>query len=73
MNVKTTYEPSDREQVMRETARVRNRMRQLAIADIRHTEQYERTLQSLGWTSLQRWFPNFLFVTPIGVLRGAKP
>ncbi|MGB8478148.1 MAG: class I SAM-dependent methyltransferase [Acidobacteriaceae bacterium] len=64
---------ADREQVIREIARVLKPGGQLAIADIRHTGQYERALQSLGWTSVNRWFPNFLFVTPTRVLRGIKP
>ena len=65
--------PADRKQVMLEIARVLKPGGQLAIADIRHTGQYARTLRSLGWTNVQRWFPNFLFVTPTRVLRGAKP
>jgi arsenite methyltransferase len=64
---------ADREQVIQEIARVLKPGGQLAIADIRHTGQYKRTLQSLGWTALRRWFPNFLFVTPTRVLRGTKP
>lgn len=64
---------ADREQVIQEIARVLKPGGQLAIADIRHTGQYERALRSLGWTSLKRWFPNFLFVTPTRVLRGTKP
>jgi ubiquinone/menaquinone biosynthesis C-methylase UbiE len=64
---------ADREQVTQEIARVLKPGGQLGIPDIRHTGQYERALQYLGWAGLQRCFPNFLFVTPTPVLRGTKP
>lgn len=67
------HKASDRDRIVREIARVLKSGGQLAIADIRHTGQYERILRSLGWTDLRRWFPNFLFVTPTRVLRGRKP
>jgi arsenite methyltransferase len=64
---------TDRDRVVREIARVLKPSGQVAIADIRNTRQYERTLRNLGWTSIERWFPNFLFVTPTRVLRATKP
>jgi arsenite methyltransferase len=64
---------SDREQIIREINRVLKPGGQLAIADIKHTRQYANVLRGFGWTNLRRWFPNFLFVVPTRVLRGAKP
>lgn len=64
---------SDRQQIVQEIARVLRPGGQLRIADIRHTRQYAAVLRELGWTDVQRWFPNFLFVTPTRVLKAGKP
>ncbi len=63
----------DREKAVREIARVLKPGGQLAIADILFSGQYEQTLRGLGWTRLERGFPNFLFLMPTRVLRATKP
>ncbi len=65
--------PSDREQAIQEIARVLRPGGQLAIADIRHTNQYAKALLALGWKQGKRSPPNFLFVIPTRVLRATKP
>lgn len=67
------HSAADRQQAIQEIARVIKPGGQIAIADIRHTGQYAKTLRALGWTNVQRWLPNFLFVTPTRVLRATKP
>jgi arsenite methyltransferase len=64
---------AERESAIREIARVLKPDGYLAIADIGHTRQYEKTLRSLGWQNTQLSWPNFLFVTPTRVLRATKP
>jgi len=67
------HKASDREQILREIARVLRPSGQLAIADILHSGQYEKVLRALGWKGMKRWFPNFLFFIPTRVLRASKP
>jgi arsenite methyltransferase len=63
---------AERDRAIREIARVLKPGGQLALADIRHTSAYVKTLRSLGWKP-DRWGPNFLFVTPTRVIHATKP
>ena len=47
--------------------------RELALADIRYTQQYEQILRSLGWEQTQCSSTSFIFGTPTRVLRATKP
>lgn len=69
----TLDDPRARESAICEIARVLKPGGQLALADIRHTAEYEKVLRSLGWQQTERWSPRLVFLTPVCVLRASKP
>jgi arsenite methyltransferase len=71
--IQNIADASGRESAIREMARVLKPGGQLALADVRYTQQYEQILRSLGWEQTQCWSPSFIFVTPARVLRATKP
>jgi ubiquinone/menaquinone biosynthesis C-methylase UbiE len=71
--IHTISDAAGRESAIREMARVLKSGGQLALADIRHTQQYEQILRSLGWEQTQCWSTSFIFGTPARVLRATKP
>jgi arsenite methyltransferase len=67
------YDRDQRDQAIREIARVLKPGGRLAITDIRHVAEYEQVLRQLGWSDIQCGGPYFLFVIPTRMLRAIKP
>jgi SAM-dependent methyltransferase len=67
------YDRDQRDQAIRELARVLKPGGLLAITDIRHVREYEQVLRELGWPDIQCRGPYFLFVIPTRMLRAVKP
>ncbi len=64
--------PADREQAVREIARVLKPGGRVALLDFRHTGSYARTLRTQGLTDTRRSLPNLLMFPPVRIVRAHK-
>lgn len=64
---------ADREQAMREIARVLKPSGRIALLDFRHAAAYASTLRQSGLVDVGVSLPNLLMFPPISVVRGRKP
>jgi arsenite methyltransferase len=69
-NLPTT---ADREQAVREIARVLKPGGRVALLDFRHTGSYARTLRTQGLPDTQRSWPNLLMFPPVRIVRAHRP
>ncbi|MDO1530038.1 class I SAM-dependent methyltransferase [Fulvimonas sp. R45] len=63
---------TDREQAVREIARVLKPGGRVALLDFRHTADYARTLRANGLADARRHGPNFLMFPWVWIVRGHK-
>lgn len=67
------YERQEREQAVREIARVLKPGGHALIVDIKHTDEYARIFRESGLSNVERHGPSFLFVIPTHWLTASKP
>jgi len=66
------YDRADREQALREIARVLKPSGRVMLVDIRHAREYAEVLKQAGMIEVQVSPPNLIFVIPSRVVSGRK-